>query len=30
MGTFGYAFVFIGGLVAYGAYQYMQTQQGKK
>jgi cytochrome b involved in lipid metabolism len=30
MGTALYAVVFIGGLAAYGAYQYMQKQQGNK
>jgi len=29
MGNTMYAVVFIGGLVAYGAYQYMQSQQQK-
>ncbi|KAL7622087.1 hypothetical protein AAE478_007589 [Parahypoxylon ruwenzoriense] len=30
MGTALYAIVFIGGLVAFGAYQYLQAQQGKE
>ncbi|KAI1380400.1 cytochrome b5 [Hypoxylon crocopeplum] len=29
MGTMLYAVVFIGALVAYGGYQYLQAQQGK-
>ncbi|KAI0022781.1 putative cytochrome b5 [Xylariomycetidae sp. FL0641] len=29
MGTALYAMVFIGGIAAFGAYQYMQTQQNK-
>jgi cytochrome b involved in lipid metabolism len=30
LGTALYAVVFVGGLAAYGAYQYMQSQQGQK
>ncbi|XXG95867.1 hypothetical protein Hte_002139 [Hypoxylon texense] len=30
MGTALYAVVFVGGLLAFGAYQYLQTQQGKE
>ncbi|KAI1343134.1 cytochrome b5 [Xylariaceae sp. FL0016] len=30
MGTALYAVVFVGGLVAFGAYQYMQSQQAKQ
>lgn len=29
-GTALYAVVFIGGLVAFGAYQYLQAQEGKE
>ncbi|CAJ2504874.1 Uu.00g122680.m01.CDS01 [Anthostomella pinea] len=30
MGTAMYAIVFVGGLAAFGAYQYMQSQQAKQ
>ncbi|KAI0174388.1 cytochrome b5-like heme/steroid binding domain-containing protein [Pestalotiopsis sp. NC0098] len=30
LGTIAYAVVFIGGLAAFGAYQYLQTQQDKQ
>ncbi|KAI1768607.1 cytochrome b5 [Hypoxylon sp. FL1150] len=30
MGTALYAVIFIGGLAAFGAYQYLQAQQGKE
>jgi hypothetical protein len=30
MGTMVYAAVFIGGILAFGAYQYLQSQQAKQ